>query len=81
MVETAGSWVLEKNKSLETGLYFRTSVVSRVGFLRCGFVLAVLNAVGKWPELREVLIRFVRKGRMLPEMSGGKYHSISHLSI
>jgi len=44
-------------------------MVSRVGFLRSCLILAVLKAVGKRPELREVLIRVVRKGRMSPKMS------------
>jgi len=43
------------------------SVVLRVGYLRSGLILAVLKAVGNRPELREVLIRVVRKGRILPE--------------
>jgi len=37
-------------------------VVSRVGFLRSGLILAVLTAVGNRPGLREVLIRPLRKG-------------------
>jgi len=35
-----------------------------VGFLRSGLILAVLKAVGNRPELREVLVRVVRNGRM-----------------
>jgi len=42
-------------------------VVSRVGFLRCGLFLAALKAVGNGSELRGVLIRVVRTGRMSPE--------------
>jgi len=45
------------------------SVVSRVGFLRSGLILAVLKTVGIRPELREVFIRVVRKGTMSPELS------------
>jgi len=40
-----------------------------MGFLRSCLIVAVLKAVGNRPELREVLIRVVRKGRMSPEMS------------
>ena len=38
------------------------SVVLRVGFLRRGFILAVLKDAGTMPEVREELI--VRNGRM-----------------
>jgi len=40
-----------------------------VGFLRSGLILTALKVVGNRPELREVLIRVVRKGRMSPKMS------------
>ena len=40
------------------------SVVSRVGFLRRGFILAVLKDAGKKPEVREELIIEVRNGRI-----------------
>ena len=36
---------------------------SRDGFFRMGETLAVLKAEGKHPESREVLMRWVRKGR------------------
>jgi len=45
------------------------SVVSSMGFLRSGLILVVLKVVGNRPELRRVLIRVVRKGRMSPKMS------------
>ena len=38
-------------------------MVSRVGFLRSGFILAVLKDAGTRPEVREELIRAVRNGR------------------
>jgi len=41
--------------------------VSKVGFLRSGLILAV----GNRPELREVLIRAARKGRMSWRMEDG----------
>jgi len=44
-------------------------VVSRVGFLRSGLILAVLKAVGNRPEMRKVLVRVVRKGRMSLKMA------------
>ena len=40
------------------------SVVLRVGFLRRGFILAVLKDAGTMPEVREELISEVRNGRM-----------------
>ena len=39
-------------------------VVSRVGFLRSGLILAALNDSGTRPEVREELIKAVRNGRM-----------------
>jgi len=69
LVETARFRVLESNERRDTGLKFWMSVVSRVGFFRSALILAVLKVVGNRPELREVLIMVVRKGRMSPEMS------------
>ena len=40
------------------------SVVSRVGFLRRGFILAVLKDAGTMAEVREELKSAVRNGRM-----------------
>jgi len=47
------------------------SVASRVGFLRGGLILAVLEVVGNRPELRvlKVFIRGMGRGKMSPEMS------------
>lgn len=45
------------------------SVVLRVGFLRRGFILAVLKDAGTMPEVREELISEVRNGRMSLETS------------
>ena len=39
-------------------------MVSRVGFLRRGFILAGLKDAGPMPEVREELIRAVRNGKM-----------------
>lgn len=47
-------------------------VASSVGFLRNGLILAVLTLVGNRPELKKMLIRVVRKGRMSLKMS--TYH-------
>ena len=35
-----------------------------MGFLKSGFTVAVLKAVGMRPEVREDLIRVVRNGKM-----------------
>ena len=43
------------------------SAVSRVGFLRNGLTLAVLEDAGIRPEVKEKLMRVVRNGRMLLE--------------
>jgi len=64
-------------------------VVSRVGFLRSGLILAVLKAeVGNRPKMREVLVRVVGKGRMSPEMSwrredgiGSRGHVVAWLDV
>jgi len=53
--------------------------VLRVGFLRSGLILAVLKVVGNRPELREVLIRVMRKGRMPTEMSWRKEDEIGSM--
>ena len=45
------------------------SLVSRVSFIRRGFILAVLKDAGIRPKVREELIRVVRNGRMLLEMA------------
>ena len=39
-------------------------MVSRVGFLRRGFILAVLKDAGSMPEVKEELKSVVRNGRM-----------------
>ena len=44
-------------------------MVSRVGFLRRGFILAVLKDAGTMPEVREELMRAVRNGRRSTEMA------------
>ena len=41
------------------------SVALRVGFLRRGFILAVLKDAGTMPEVSEEFISAVRNGRML----------------
>ena len=43
--------------------------MSRVGFLRRGFILAVLKDAGTMPEVREELMRAVRNGRRSLEMA------------
>ena len=47
---------MERNGRRETGLL-------RVGFFRRGLTLASFRELGKQPVEREVLIRWVRKGR------------------
>ena len=44
-------------------------MVSRVLFLRRGFILAVLKDAGTMPEVREELMRAVRNGRRSTEMA------------
>ena len=39
-------------------------MVSRVGFLRRGFILAVLKDAGTMPEVREEMMSVVGNGRM-----------------
>ena len=51
-------------------------MVSRVGFLRRVFIMAVLKDAGTMPEVREELIIDVRNGRMLLETSWGRLHQL-----
>ena len=60
----ACSSILERNERGDTGLQFWMSVVSRVGFLRTGFILAVLKDAGTMAEVREELKSAVRNVRM-----------------
>ena len=53
------------------------SVVLRVGFLRRGFILAVLKDAGTMPEVREELISEVRNGRMSLETSWRREEGIA----
>ena len=45
------------------------SAESRVDFFRHGFTIDVLKGAGIRPEVKEELIRVVRNGKMLCEMS------------
>ena len=53
------------------------SVVLRVGFLRRGFILAVLKDAGTMPEVREELIIEVRNGRISLETSWRREEGIA----
>ena len=59
----ARSRVLDRNGRRETGLYIFTSEELSVGFLSSGVTLASLRASGKQPVDKEMLMRWVRKGR------------------
>ena len=53
------------------------SLVSRVGFLRRGFILAVLKDAETMPEVSEELIIEVRNGRMSLETSWRREEGIA----
>ena len=53
----ACSTVLERTERRDIFMLFWMSVVSRVGFVRSSFILAVLKDAGTRPEVREELIR------------------------
>ncbi len=58
-LKTTRSSVLAMNGRKETGLYFSIREVFNIGFLSSGVTRACLNAVGKIPVRRDVLIMCV----------------------
>ncbi len=68
-LKTTCSSVLAMNGRRETGLWFSIREVFNVGFLSSGVTRACLNAVGKMPVRRDVLIMCVSAGRSAGEIA------------
>ncbi len=68
-LKTTCSSVFATNGRRETGLYFSKREVFNVGFLSSGVTRACLNAVGKMPVRRDVLIMCVSAGKSVGEIA------------
>ncbi len=68
-MKTTRSSVFATNGRRETGLSFPKREVFTVGFLSSGITRACLNAVGKMPVRRDVLIMCVSAGKSVGEIA------------